>query len=197
MGRNRHLHDTLTVGVGYGLTLLAANLGGGSAFWGAGRSDPPSTEQGLLFLTLFTATHAFGASLFYALFLKGVTGFRSRLPEGVGGLPATLMGRAAGCFVYAHMAFWYGMPTAFLVGATYTPAPFLAILHVACSPPGTRLWRCIAYGSAFFSVLLLMLMTGNLRAGTPLWFVATAVAYQIALLRLQGRFVAKYFLPTP
>ncbi len=181
---NRHFHDTLTVCVSYGLTILAVKMRPMSVMRFEG--GPPSAAMTLGMLALFTATHGVGASAFYGFFLKGA------LPRA--GAPAPLgIFRAIGCFILAHMSFWYGAPTAFLAAMTWTPAPLVALVHVALSP-GTRLWRCLAYGAAFFSLLLLVVMTGGLRPETPLWLLAVAVAYQIALLRLQSRFVAKLLL---
>ena len=135
----------------------------------------------LLILAIFTTTHSFGASLFYAHALKRRSG-------------SSAVDKAGGCFIFGHMFFWYGMPTAILVGMTWTPAPALALIHLLCSPSGTRLWRAVAYGSAFFSLLLLVSMTGKMDPQTPIWLFASAVAFQVALLRLQGAVVARHFL---
>lgn len=180
---NRHFHDTLTVCVSYGVTILFLKLRPSEQIqW---KDGPPSSAMTLGILALFTASHGVGASFVYGLFVKDALKRCDPGPMGVL--------RAIGCFVLGHMAFWYGAPTAGLVAMTWTPAPLLAIVHVALSP-GTRLWRCLAYGAAFFSLLLLVMMTGGLGAHTPMWLLAAAVALQIALLRLQGRFIAKLFL---
>lgn len=185
----RHVHDTVTVLVSYGATLLAAKLANRPAMeWEGGA---PSPGASLLVIGIFTATHAVGASFIYAMFL----GLGRRVASGArpGGTAPGLI-KAGGCFVSCHMAFWYGGPTVFLVIISWTPAPLLALAHVAASPRGTRLWRAIAYGSAFFAVLLLVIATQGLRVGTPLWVVAAAVGYQMVLLRLQGRFASRFFL---
>ena len=181
---NRHFHDTLTVCVAYGVTILTVKLRPmGEVQWEKGLPSPGMT---LGMLALFTTTHGVGASAFYGFALKNA--LKQRPPGPMGVL------KAVGCFMIGHMAFWYGVPTAMLVATTFTPAPLLALAHVALTP-GTRLWRCLAYGAAFFSLLLLVMMTGGLASTTPMWLLAAAVAFQIVLLRLQSRFVAQLFLP--
>ncbi len=179
---SRHFHDTLTVVVSYGITILAVKLRGSPS---VPMDGAPSSPWGVLgILALFTATHGIGASAFYAFFLRGV----ARHGPGIGG--------AIGCFVYVHMGLWYGGPTAVLAALTLSPAPVLALLHILLCR-GTRLWRALAYGSAFFSILLLVVVTGGLRPETPFWLFAAAVGYQVVLLRLQSRFLARFFLPPP
>ena len=178
---SRHFHDTLTVCLSYGVTILTVKLRGGIAVESEGEQLSPWSALGLL--ALFTATHSVGASAFYGIFI-------SRFPASSNRTAAGLIG----CIIYFHMAFWYGMPTVALSAFTLTPAPLLAVAHIVLCR-GTRLWRTLAYGAAFLSLLLLVAMTGGLRADTPLWLLAAAVAYQILLLRLQGRFVARFFLP--
>lgn len=162
------LQDTLTVAVAYGLTTLAFQI------WP--RHDPYPAPPVILFFVvgLFTASHAFLPAFFYGKFFKG-------------------SGGVAVGFVYLHMAFWYGLPSAGLAFMSKGLALSGAVVHILLAPRGTRLWRCISYGSAFFA-LLLAVLTGVFNK-ERMWALALVVAYQLLLLRIQSRFASHAFLP--
>lgn len=161
----------------YGLAAVGTACGLSPEAKTAAANVPPVLAFGLVLL--FTASHAVGPVFFYRPFFAVMRD-----------VPVP------GCmriFLYAHMGFWYGMPSLMLaLMAGWLPLAGGAA-HWLMAGRGRRTWVFLQYGSTSVSLLLFVGLLGSLRQAWPL--AVAAAAAQAVLLAWMEKRAGAYWAP--